>query len=59
LSPSIGDNAKRNSIIKDYTYDENPDENFVQSDLVKMAFELPYMPEEVRTKFRFNDEGYH
>jgi len=29
---------------------------YAQSDLVKMVFELPYMPEEMRDRFRFSTD---
>lgn len=38
----------------------NADENnLYQSDLVKMVFEIPYMPKEMRDKFKFDEESYN
>ena len=47
---------QRMQFIKDKN---NADENnLYQSDLVKMAFEIPYMPKEMRDKFKFDEKSY-
>ena len=56
LTPAIGSNKVRNQFIKDE--DTDTSNNVIQSDLVKLAFDLPYMTSEQREKFQFNEEGY-
>lgn len=49
LTPAMGTNDERNKFIKDEDGDDG--NNVVQSDLVKLAFDLPYMTQELRDKF--------
>ena len=44
LTPAIGSNKLRNSYIKDE--DTDTSNNVIQSDLVKLAFDLPFMTKE-------------
>lgn len=46
----------RNQFIRD---DDGEDSNnMIQSDLVKIVFELPYMTKAQRDMFEFSEEGY-
>ena len=47
---------ERMQIIKEKKNEDK--DNLHQSDMVKMAFEIPYMPKEMLDKFMFDKSSY-